>query len=92
MVAHRLPLSRTQRVPAQRIWNFKHTQSKQAAVEAVNPPIMVAASTVLCGAATIIENIVHGEGEFCKQNMWLKDGPNGVKGNGNKAAVHCAAA
>lgn len=64
-------------MPAQRIWNLKHTQSKRAAVEAVNQPIM--------------ENIVHGEGEFCKQNMWLKDGLNGVMGNGNKAAGGSAA-
>lgn len=64
-------------MPAQRIWKLKHTQSKRAAVETVNPPI--------------IKNIVHGEGEFCKQNMWLKDGCNGVKGNGNKAAGGSAA-
>lgn len=38
-----------------------------------------------------MENIVHGEGEFCKQNMWLKEGPNGVMGNGNKAARGSAA-
>jgi hypothetical protein len=46
-------------------------------VERVKPPI--------------IENIVHAVNIFCKQNMELKEGSNGVMGNGSKAAGGSAA-
>jgi hypothetical protein len=69
-----------QRVPAQRIWNLKHIQSKQAAVETVNTPI--------------IKNIIHRERKLCKQNIGhigLKDSPNDGIRNGNKTVGVSAA-